>query len=123
MASTLPVNIHIVNATDQELTFSNFWCSADDWESPPKLPERLAPSTTQVVRAEAFYYRKTVPFSVDVGCSGVSFKIDKYDPYNDTLTITSEKTADGLTLTAVVGPLASTGRYDVLILVAGTRYP
>jgi hypothetical protein len=122
MASTLSVNIHIVNATDRELTFTNFWCDAGDWETAPKFPERLAPSTVQVIAAEAYYYRKTVPFSIDVGCNGASFGIVKYDPYHDSLTVTQQQT-DGLQLTTVVGPSASTGRYDVLILVAGTRYP
>lgn len=119
--STLAVNIHIVNGTGQDLSFTNFWCEPSDWEVAPRFPDRVAPSTRQVVKAEAQYYRKTVPFSVSVGGSGETFDVRKYDPYHDSWTVTT-KNAQGQELTMVVGPSAGTGPYDVMILVTGTRY-
>jgi hypothetical protein len=121
MASTLAVNIHIINGTNSELTFTNSWSDPGDWEIAPKFPDRVAPSTRLVVKAEANYYRKTVPFSVSVGCDGQSFDITKYDPYHDAWSITTQET-QGMMATMVVGPSATTGRYDVLILVTGTKY-
>jgi hypothetical protein len=119
--STLAVNIHIINGTSQELAFTNFWCDASDWEIAPKFPGVVAPSTRHVVKAEAQYYRKNVPFSVSVGCNGETFDITKYDPYHDKWTITTKNT-QGLNVTMVVGPSAGTGPYDVMILVTGTKY-
>lgn len=118
---TLAVNIHIINGTNQDLSFTNFWIEPTDWAIAPQFPNVVAPSTQQVVSGEALYYRKTVPFSVSVGINGETLEISKYDPYHDSWTVTP-RNAQGLSVTMVVGPSAGTGPYDVMILVAGTKY-
>lgn len=120
--STLAVNIHIINGTGHELAFTNFWCEKTDWEIAPKFPSVVAPSTRHVVKAEAQYYRKNVPFTVSVSCNGETFDVNKYDPYHDKWTVTTKGKEEGPQVTMVVGPSAGTGPYDVMILVAGTRY-
>lgn len=83
MSRTLRVNVELINSSELNVDLVAKY-GKDDWEIQPKFPGSLGSSTIDSVWGEAFYYRKTVPITLEITIDNVvlSFTHDPYKPEN-----------------------------------------
>lgn len=118
MSRTTGIDITLINSTEKTITFKNLKVGENDWESPPSFPESMGPSKQQKIHGEAFFFRKTVPFSVQVVCDDTPLQLEQ-DPYNAKNIIVA-RDQSSLNLTLVCVPTGDS--YNLLLAVTATKY-
>jgi hypothetical protein len=115
---TVGIDIILVNSTEKTVTFKDLKFDASDWETPPPLPSSIGPFTQKTIHAEAMYYRKTVPFSVQVICDDAPMHLEQ-DPYNARNVIKTHQQRD-LNFTLLCLPTGNS--YDLQLAVTETKF-
>ncbi|HYQ03231.1 MAG TPA: hypothetical protein VER96_31370 [Polyangiaceae bacterium] len=118
MSRTIGIDITLVNSTEKTVVFKDLKFDANDYESAPAFPSSLGPFTQLVIHAEAFYYRRNVPFSVQVVCDDAPMHLEQ-DPYHATNVIKPRQQGN-LNFTLICLPTGNS--YDLHLAVTETKY-